>query len=145
MKIGPVQIILLILLALGAGWIGSLGAKHWSQSGGQNSGMHSFVHEELDLDSAQQAQLEILENDFVIRRQALELALRSSNADLAAAIEEEHQYGPKVAAAIEAVHKQMGLLQKATVEHLFAMRMLLKPGQQKAFDKRVSTSLTAGS
>ena len=145
MKIGPIQIILLVLLALGAGWVGSLGAKHWSQNEDQNVGVHSFVHEELDLDKTQEAQLEALEDDFAIRRQALDLALRSANADLAAAIEEEHQYGPKVSKAIEAVHVQMGLLQKVTVEHLFEMRALLKPAQQKAFDERVSNSLTAGS
>jgi|TARA_R100001244_G_scaffold44182_3_gene39827 Spy/CpxP family protein refolding chaperone len=145
MKIGPLQIILLVLLALGAGWVGSLGAKHWSQSEDQNVGVHSFVHEELDLDQAQETRLSELEGDFSIRRQALDLALRSANADLAAAIEEEHQYGPKVSKAIEAVHVQMGLLQKATVEHLFKMRTLLNPAQQKAFDERVSNSLTAGS
>ena len=145
MKIGPLQIILLVLLALGAGWVGSLGAKHWSQNEDQGVGVHSFVHEELDLVKAQETQLEALEGDFAIRRQALDLALRSANADLAAAIEEEHQYGPKVSKAIEAVHVQMGLLQKATVEHLFEMRALLNPAQQKAFDERVSNSLTAGS
>ena len=145
MKFGPIQIILLVLLALGAGWIGSLGAKHWSQSDDQNVGVHSFVHEELDLDKAQEKQLAELESDFGIRRQALDLALRSANADLAAAIEEEHQYGPKVSTAIEAVHVQMGLLQKVTVEHLFKMRALLNPAQQSAFDEQVSSSLTAGS
>ena len=77
MKFGPIQIILLVLLALGAGWIGSLGAKHWSQSDDQNVGVHSFVHEELDLDPAQEKQLAELESDFGIRRQALDLALPS--------------------------------------------------------------------
>lgn len=145
MKVGPLQILLLFLLALGAGWIGSLGAKHWSDSDDQNVGIHSFVHEELDLDKPQQTRLAEVESDFAIRRKALELALRSANADLAAAIEKEHQYGPKVSEAIEAVHVQMGLLQKATVEHLFKMRELLKSDQQKAFDRRVSNSLIAGS
>lgn len=145
MKFGPLQIILFIVLALGAGWIGSLGAQHWSQSDTPNIGIHSFVHEELGLDKTQQAQVEKLENGFEIKRKALELSLRSANANLAAAIEEEHQYGPKVSEAIEAVHVQMGLLQKATVEHLFRMRALLKPDQQRAFDKRVSQSLTNGS
>lgn len=145
MKIGPFQIILLILLALGAGWAGSIAAKHWQPSDDQNVGVHNFIHEKLDLDRTQEKRLSALESDFAIRRQALDLALRSANADLAVAIEEEHQYGPKVSEAIEAVHVQMGLLQKATVEHLFKMRALLNPAQQKAFDKRVSNSLTAGS
>lgn len=145
MKVGPLQILLLVLLALVAGWVGSLGAKHWSDSASQNIGIHSFVHEELDLDKSQQKRLAELERDFAIRRKALELALRSANANLASAIDEEHLYGPKVSEAIEAVHVQMGHLQKATVEHLFKMRELLKPDQRKAFDKRVSNSLTAGS
>lgn len=145
MKIGPLQIFLLVLLAFGAGWAGSLGAKHWGQSDDQNVGVHSFVHKDLDLDKTQETRLAELEGDFAIRRQALDLALRSANADLAAAIEEEHQYGPKVSTAIEAVHVQMGLLQKVTVEHLFKMRALLNPDQQRAFDEQVSNSLTAGS
>ena len=54
----------------------------------------------------------------------------------------EHEYGPKVNAAIETVHDRMGQLQKATVEHVFAMRRLLTPQQQQAFDARVGLALT---
>jgi len=45
--------------------------------------------------------------------------------------------------AIEAVHENMGALQKATVEHIFNMRRLLTDEQQKAFDARVGNALTA--
>ena len=58
-------------------------------------------------------------------------------------MDEEHEYGPKVASAIEDVHERMGDLQKATIAHVFEMRTLLTPDQQRAFDRHVSDALTA--
>lgn len=82
------------------------------------------------------------EVNFRIERERLELEMRAANARLAEAIEEEHSYGPKVSAAIDDVHIQMGELQKATVRHVFAMRALLNERQQQVFDRQVSASLT---
>ncbi len=143
MKIGPVRIIMLTLLALAAGWIGAFGAGHWSRQDTQSQGIHGFVHGELDLSGDQKLALDELESGFAVRQKSLELSLRAANADLAAAMEQEHEYGPKVNAAIETVHDRMGQLQKATVEHVFAMRRLLTPDQQRAFDARVAGALTA--
>ncbi len=105
--------------------------------------LHALLHQELQLDVAQQTQLEKIERDFAVRRRALELELRADNAKLAAAIEAEHVYGPRVAAAIDASHIAMGELQKATLEHVFAMRSILKPGQAARFDAAVVKALTA--
>lgn len=143
MKLGPGRILLFLALALVAGWLGSYCANYWSQRDVETQGMHSFVHHELNLTDGQVAQLEALEADFAIRQKSLELSLRAANADLAAAMEDEHEYGPKVSSAIEAVHAKMGALQKATVEHIFNMRRLLTDEQQKAFDARVGNALTA--
>jgi hypothetical protein len=88
---------------------------------------HALLHNDLDLDAGQHAKLEALENQFAIRKQAIELELRADNAKLAAAIESEHGYGSQVAAAVDQSHIVMGRLQKETLEHIFAMRALLKP------------------
>jgi len=77
-----------------------------------------------------------------IRRHCMTLSTRSSTSRLAVAMDEEHEYGPQVAAAIDDVHGRMGDLQKATVGHVFAMRALLKPEQKARFDRQVSLSLT---
>ncbi len=141
MKLTRFQIVLALLLAALAGCLGALVADHWNTAP-QESGLHSFVHNELTLTADQEAQLEAIENRFSAEQQQLELASRSANARLARAMEQEQQYGPEVAAAIDAVHAAMGDLQKATIRHVFAMRSILSPAQQVKFDQQVSGALT---
>lgn len=105
--------------------------------------LHALLHSGLDLDSVQHAKLEALEKQFAIRKQALELEMRADNARLAAAIENEHGYGAEVSAAVDQSHIVMGELQKATLEHVFAMRALLRPDQVVIFDAAVVKALTA--
>ena len=73
---------------------------------------------------------------------ALEAKLAQANAELASAMATEHQYGPRVAAAVDHAHMAMGDLQKATLEHVFAMRAVLRSEQAKRFDKAVDKALT---
>lgn len=144
MKLRPWAIGLILLLALGAGALGAALQTRWANEAG-SQGLHAFVHHELDLSDQQEQELERLETQFSLRRRALDLAMRAANADLAAAMESEHRYGPKVAQAIERVHAAMGDMQKATVEHVFAMRAILDAQQQREFDRRVSEALTQDS
>lgn len=111
-----------------------------SQTGAE---LHDLLHHKLRLDAQQHAKLDALEATFSVRRKALELELRADNARLAEAIETEHGFGPRVAAAVDACHMTMGRLQKATLEHVFAMRSLLKPDQTAVFDQAVVKALTA--
>lgn len=104
--------------------------------------LHALLHNDLDLDATQHPKLEALEKQFAIRKQALELEMRADNAKLAAAIENEHGYGTEVAAAVDQSHMAMGQLQKETLEHIFAMRALLKPDQMAKFDAAVVKALT---
>lgn len=105
--------------------------------------LHALLHDQLDLDPAQHAKLDALEAQFAVRRKALELEMRADNAKLAAAIETEHGYGPQVSSAIDQSHMAMGQLQKETLEHVFAMRGLLRPDQAAKFDGAVVKALTA--
>lgn len=107
-----------------------------------NGSLHRFVHEEMVLTEDQNARLEALEARVAVERAALEASLRASNARLAQAMDDEHEYGPGVSAAIDDVHSRMGDLQKATVQHVFDMREILEPEQQRLFDRQVSSSLT---
>jgi len=109
----------------------------------QPSALHEFLHDELDLDAGQLARIEGLEKQFAIRKRALELELRADNARLAAAIEAEHGYGPRVTAEIDRSHQAMGELQKETLSHIFAMRAVLRPDQAEKFDRAVVKALTA--
>lgn len=104
--------------------------------------LHALLHTELDLDPAQQAKIEAIEQRFSTRRKALELEMRAANAHLATAMQAEHGYGPEVTAAIDHTHMVMGEMQKETLEHLFAMRAVLRPDQAVKFDRTVTRALT---
>ncbi|MEO0031646.1 MAG: hypothetical protein RIS94_1404 [Pseudomonadota bacterium] len=106
------------------------------------SELHTVLHQQLSLDSDQQHRVEAIEREFAGRRQALENRLRADNAHLARAIQAEHGYGPQVAAAVDASHQAMGELQKATLEHVFAMRSVLRPDQATRYDAAVENALT---
>lgn len=129
---------LVIALGVAGVWLGRMLQPAPHHSGAE---LHALMHEDLDLDLGQVAQLEVLERDFASRRAALEARLKADNARLAAAIAAEHQYGPRVAAAVDATHMAMGDLQKATLEHVFAMRAILRPDQQARFDAAIAQSL----
>jgi Spy/CpxP family protein refolding chaperone len=104
--------------------------------------LHAFLHRQLDLTADQQAKLEKIEADFATRRNAIETGMRSDNSRLAEAIAAEQGYGPRVSAAIDHSHMLMGDLQKVTLEHIFAMRAVLRPDQKNKFDRAVVKALT---
>lgn len=112
------------------------------QQASPSSALHDLLHEQLDLDARQLGQIEQLEAQFAARRQALELELRADNARLAAAIQVEHGFGPRVAAQVERSHQAMGTLQNETLAHIFAMRRVLRPDQAERFDRAVYEALT---
>ena len=138
------RLLLAVLLAGLAGCLGAIAADRWLNHE-DNGSLHQFVHEELVLTEDQNARLETLEARFAVERAALESSLRAANARLAQAMDAEHEYGPEVSAAIDDVHGQMGELQKATVQHVFDMREILEPEQQRLFDRKVSEALTSNS
>ncbi len=105
--------------------------------------LHHLLHEQLGLDPAQTARIAGIEADFARRRQLLDARQRAANADLAAAIAAEHGYGARVAAAVDGTHLAMGALQKATLEHVFAMRAVLRPDQAARFDAALGKALTS--
>lgn len=126
--------------ALGGVFAGRLIVDPERQS---ESELHAVLHKRLKLDKAQHQKIEVIEQRFAVRRQALELEMRTANVYLAEAIEAEHGYGPKVTAAIDHSHHVMGAMQKETLEHLFAMRAVLTPDQAAMFDQTVVKALTA--
>ena len=141
MRFSRYQILAAVLLAALAGILGALAADRWFASPGP-SGLHDFVHEQLELTADQDDRLDRLEERYAIENAQLELAVRRANAGLAAAMDREHEYGPGVSAAIDQVHISLGELQKSTVRHVFAMREILDDNQQREFDRQVARSLT---
>ncbi len=136
-RLAPIAILVIVLALVGV-WLGRMIHPVAHHSGAE---LHALMHDGLELDNAQERSLAVLERDFAERREALEVRLRADNARLAEAIAAEHQYGPRVSAAVDATHMAMGDLQKATLEHVFAMRAILRPDQQARFDAVIAESL----
>lgn len=126
-----------LIAGVGGVWLGTTLFGH-----PQRPTLHEVIHKELSLTAAQDRRIEALEAAFATRRQALELEMRASNAELATAIQEEQGYGPKVTAAVEHFHDAMGRMQTESIAHVFAMREVLTPAQRTRFDETVVTALT---
>lgn len=90
---------------------------------------HNWLHQELKLTAEQERALEPVEAKFGVKQRELAAALSEANRALARAMGEEKGYTTRVAAAVEVVHQRMGDLQKASIEHVFAMRSVLSPEQ----------------
>nr|WP_294809536.1 periplasmic heavy metal sensor [uncultured Sphingomonas sp.] len=131
------------VIAFLAGIAGALVGRALIPARTQSSELHDVLHHQLKLDAGQEARIEVIEQQFAVRRRALELELRAANARLADAIQAEHGNGPKVAAAVDSSHVAMRELQKATLAHIFAMRQILHPDQADQFDRAVVKALTA--
>ncbi len=130
--------VLAISLALVGVWLGRMIQPTPHHNGAE---LHALMHDGLQLDDEQERALAVLERDFAAKRESLEARLKADNARLAEAIAAEHEYGPRVSAAVDATHDAMGDLQKATLEHVFAMRAILREEQQAKFDATVAESL----
>lgn len=144
MKPGTRRTLILAIVAFAAALAGVLvGRSLYEHQVRQPNALHDLLHDELDLDARQLAQINGIEERFERRRQALEAELRADNVRLAAAIEAERGYGSRVTAEIERSHRAMGDLQKETLAHIFEMRAVLRPEQAEEFDRAVVKALTA--
>lgn len=134
---------LVALVAFAAALAAVLVARLWltPQPRVENE-VHALLHEKLTLDAMQEQRIHALEAAFATRRAALESEMRADNQRLAAAIAAEHGYGPQVAQAVDRTHHVMGALQKETLQHIFAMRAVLRPDQAAQFDAAVVKALT---
>lgn len=135
--------LLVAVIAFAAAMAGVWAARTWRASPAHGEGqIHQLLHRDMTLDSRQQQRIAALEARFAQRRAGLEAQMRAINGQLAQAIEAEHGYGPRVAAAVDRSHLVMGQLQKETLQHVFAMRGVLRPDQAARFDATVARTLT---
>jgi hypothetical protein len=132
-------VLVAFVVALAALW---LGQSLREVSPGETR-LHAVMERDLDLDAGQQARIDALEAGFAQERGRLEGELRAANADLATAIAAEHAYGRDVEKAVDRSHLAMGELQKATLQHVFAMRKVLRSDQTARFDAAVAQALTS--
>jgi len=123
--------IILFLVAIAAvAALAAYGTMHWAHRvTADEVTSHEWLHHELNLSEAQLKALAPIEIKFGERQRQLAAAMREANRQLARTMAEDKAYTPRVAAAVEHVHHCMGDLQKASIEHVFAMREVLSPEQ----------------
>jgi len=139
----PGRYILVAVTAFAAALAAVLVARMWLVPAPRvESQVHALLHQRLKLDPAQEQRIHQLEAAFAKRREALEAEMRVDNERLAKAITAEHGYGPQVGAAVDRSHHVMGQLQKETLQHIFAMRGVLRPDQAAEFDAVIVKALT---
>ena len=139
----PGRYILVAVTAFAAALAAVLVARMWLVPAPRvESQVHALLHQRLKLDPAQEQRIHQLEAAFAKRREALEAEMRVDNERLAKAITAEHGYGPQVGAAVDRSHHVMGQLQKETLQHIFAMRGVLRPDQAAEFDAAIVKALT---
>ena len=144
MSSGIRTVLVTLVLTLAAAFAGVwAGERYFGGHAPVGASLHDLVHDELTLSPAQSRRLDIIEDDFAVERKRLELEIRTANAELAAAIRAEHRFGPQTTRAIDHFHDAMGRLQKLTIAHVFEMRSVLTPVQQRRFDEVVVEALTA--
>lgn len=132
-------IVLSALAAAAGAWGGS---QYVVQRMHHATSLHQTMHEELDLTRDQDQRIDGLERDYAVRRHALEAEMRAANADLAKAIQAEHNYSTAVQQAIDRSHRAMSELQKQSILHVLAMRQVLTSQQTARFDDTVVKALT---
>lgn len=93
---------------------------------------HRWVHQQLNLTPEQDKVLDSQEEAFAARKEMFRKEIQQANVELATAMQEDRIYSPRVMAAVEKIHHGQADLEKATLEHIFAMKNVLTPEQ---FDK----------
>lgn len=136
-------IALTLALSLAAAGLGAWGGATYAMRHvhAAHPPMHGVLHEQLQLTPDQTQRIEGLETAYAARRSALEGQMRQANAELAAALSDDHAYTPRVQQAVDHFHHAMGELQKQTILHVLAMRGVLTPAQTAIFDRTVARAL----
>jgi Spy/CpxP family protein refolding chaperone len=135
---------LLVLVAVVASATCMLSNQFWHRMNGQSQ--HALegdqaLHHQLHLTSAQEKQLEPMEQHFMTRKTELEAKIKQANAELGQALLADKKYSDKVKVALDRIHATQGELQKATLEHLFEMQTVLTPEQTENLNRLAAAAL----
>ncbi len=108
----------------------------------QPPSVHAWLHGKMSLTQAQERALAEMEASFAAEQERLQGAIQNANRVLAAALTSERGYSARVSSAVEAIHLAQGELQKATLQHIFAMQEVLTPEQAQALSRYAADALS---
>jgi Spy/CpxP family protein refolding chaperone len=102
---------------------------------------HHWLHSQLGISADQDKALDKEEERFAVQKKQLVEAILQENAELATVLTEDKEYSPRVVAAVEKIHHAQSELEKATLEHIFAMKPILSAEQFNKLIKLTSEAL----
>jgi nickel and cobalt resistance protein CnrR len=137
------RIVLFFIAVVVVASLAGFGTLQWSNREHpiDHSAAHVWLHRELKLTAEQERALEPVEARFAEKQQQLSAALTEAHRALGRTMAEEKHFTPRVATAVEAVHRRIGDLQKASVEHVFEMQAVLSPEQGEKLFSLVQETL----
>jgi Spy/CpxP family protein refolding chaperone len=122
----------LAILALAAGT--ALVVSLWKQRGTNpdarnEDDFHRWMHEQLAITPAQHEAMAPVEKAFEEERARLRTEIASAGRELADAVRKGKSASPEIDAALARLNTAQAKLQRATLDHFFAMKDLLDPAQ----------------
>lgn len=90
---------------------------------------HHWMHEQLKLTPAQHDALDPFEKAFEKERARLRAEIAGAGRDLADAVRRGKSGSPEIDAALTRLNAAQAALQRATLDHFFAMKDHLEPAQ----------------
>ncbi len=145
------NVLITVVLAGAAAFLGArLGAQHAQPAEAPRSqkllreSVYQMVHQDLKLSDDQKRKIEVIEDRYSHRRNALRAQIGSANAELGEALANEMALGTAAQRALEHLQDSMGSLQKETILYVLEVRAVLTPQQQQVLDQKVFESLTLG-
>jgi Spy/CpxP family protein refolding chaperone len=90
---------------------------------------HHWMHEQLQLTPAQHDALDPVEKAFENERARLRTEIASAGRDLAHAVRQGKSGAAEIEAALARLNTAQAALQRATLDHFFAMKDHLEPAQ----------------
>lgn len=90
---------------------------------------HAWMHEQLEITPDQHEALAPYEADFESERVELRAEITKAGRDLAAAVRAGRPGSPEIESALSRLNAAQAELQRATLDHFFAMKEHLAPDQ----------------
>jgi Spy/CpxP family protein refolding chaperone len=104
--------------------------------------LHAWMHEHLDITPEQHEKLEPIEAAFERQRRELKTEISAADHALALALGAADTNDAALNTALQRLNQAQGALQRATLEHFFAMKRYLRPAQASKLLEWTHDSLT---
>ena len=127
--------------ALVGAWFGQNALMQNEYTHGNNSYMHSVLHDQLNVTNAQDKKLANIEKEFKRLKMLYQGQIKMANMELAKAIEDGGYESPEIENIIHKIHGSMGKLQALSLKHLTQMQSILNEEQKAILKELVAEQL----